>query len=165
MRSGSHPASTLRILFLLPSIVVLASLASAEARAGAPLKGVDVKLGKSPGGGAAARKTDDHGKFDFGVLAEGSYVLTIAPGAGAKANSPAEPSRRDDGPSGAAPGLCQVEVDGAAGGPILVKKGKRLGSAAGSAAKAAADEPLVVRSDGKHAIRGVVRSKSNISNN
>ena len=46
-----------------------------------------------------------------------------------------------------------------------LKKGKRLGSAAGSAAKAAADEPLVVRSDGKHAIRGVVRSKSNISNN
>jgi hypothetical protein len=49
--------------------------------AGAPLKGVDVKLGKNPGGGCAARTTDAGGKADFGVWPKGNYTLEFAPGA------------------------------------------------------------------------------------
>jgi hypothetical protein len=66
--------------------IPLAALAAAvffvsqqTAFAGAPLKGVDVKLGKNPGGGAAARVvTDASGKADFGVLPKGQrYTVTF----------------------------------------------------------------------------------------
>jgi hypothetical protein len=51
------------------------------AYAGAPLKGIDVKLGKNPGGGAAARLTDASGTADFGVVPKGDYTLSVSPGA------------------------------------------------------------------------------------
>ena len=47
--------------------------------AGAPLKGVDVKLGKNPGGSPAKRTTDADGKIDWGNLAAGSYSVEIVP--------------------------------------------------------------------------------------
>jgi hypothetical protein len=50
-----------------------------SAFAGAPLKGIDVKLGKNPGGGCAARTTDAGGKADFGVWPKGNYTLAFAP--------------------------------------------------------------------------------------
>ena len=46
-----------------------------EATTVAPLSGVDVKLGKNPGGILATRTTDSNGKIDWGVLAKGSYYL------------------------------------------------------------------------------------------
>lgn len=46
--------------------------------AGAPLKGVDVKLGKNPGGTVASRVSGDAGDVNFGVLPKGSYTLTIS---------------------------------------------------------------------------------------
>jgi hypothetical protein len=49
--------------------------------AGAPLKGIDVKLGKNPGGGCAARTTDAGGKADFGVWPKGNYTLEFSPAA------------------------------------------------------------------------------------
>ncbi|MDT4968234.1 MAG: Carboxypeptidase regulatory-like domain [Acidobacteriota bacterium] len=47
---------------------------------GAPLKGVDIKLGKNPGGNAAARpvKTDANGSFTFPDVPAGSYDLTLS---------------------------------------------------------------------------------------
>ena len=45
--------------------------------AGAPLKGVDVKLGKNPGGGCAARTTGSDGTADFGVWPKGNYTLSF----------------------------------------------------------------------------------------
>jgi hypothetical protein len=53
-------------------------LAATPALAGAPLKGVDVKLGKNPGGSAAARTTNASGKADFGILVAGEYYVIIA---------------------------------------------------------------------------------------
>ncbi len=45
---------------------------------GAPLKGVDVKLGKNPGGTAAARTTTDaNGNFSFSNLPLGSYRIFV----------------------------------------------------------------------------------------
>lgn len=54
------------------------------ALAGAPLKGIDVKLGKNPGGGCAARTTDANGQADFGVWPKGDYTLEFTAAAGYK---------------------------------------------------------------------------------
>lgn len=53
-------------------------LAGQAAVAGAPLKGVDVKLGKNPGGGIVARTTTDaNGGFVFDNLPAGDYQIQI----------------------------------------------------------------------------------------
>jgi len=66
------------------TFILLAQLAFA----GSPLKGVDVKLGKNPGGGCAARTTDAGGKADFGVWPKGNYTLEFAPAASAPISEP-----------------------------------------------------------------------------
>jgi len=62
--------------------IVAASLAFAFAQAafaGAPLKGVGVSLGKSPGGGCANRTTGSDGTADFGVWPKGNYTIVFDP--------------------------------------------------------------------------------------
>jgi SdrD B-like protein len=54
----------------------------ANTTTGAPLKGVDVKLGRNPGGNAAARTTDANGKIEWDNLTAGSYSLEIVPPSG-----------------------------------------------------------------------------------
>ena len=45
---------------------------------GAPLKGIDVKLGKNPGGGCAARTTtDNQGSYVFSNIDTGSYKIYV----------------------------------------------------------------------------------------
>lgn len=66
------------------AIVFLMAL-SQPAFAGAPLKGIDVKLGKNPGGGCAARTTDASGNVDFGVWPKGNYTVSVSP-------SPSQPN-------------------------------------------------------------------------
>src|SRR6476619_7614116 len=103
-------------------LVFLALFVVAESWAGAPLKGVDVKLGKNPGGSPAARTTNNDGTFDFGVLPKGSYFITFAQAtSGASSRS----------------SLCEIEINGAEGGPVKadwdLEKGKRSYPAGGSA--------------------------------
>jgi hypothetical protein len=62
----------LLIVFLFTVIFPLSVMA------GAPLKGVDVKLGRNPGGIIANRTADNQGKSDFGLLPAGSYYLEFA---------------------------------------------------------------------------------------
>lgn len=60
--------------------LVAVLLASAQlVFAGSPLKGIDVKLGKRPGGGCSARVTDASGKANFGVWPKGNYTISIDP--------------------------------------------------------------------------------------
>ena len=60
------------------SFAAVVTLSASYALAGAPLKGVDVKLGRNPGGTPAARTTTDaNGAFSFGVLPAGSYTLAL----------------------------------------------------------------------------------------
>ena len=107
--------------------------------AGVPLKGVDVKLGKNPGGGAAARTTDQFGGFNFGVLPKGSYKITLVFPAGA---------------SKAKDLTAEVIVKGAVGGAVDMKV-----AAPGSAARNSGHaSELVFVSDGIHPITGVVES-------
>lgn len=88
------------------------------ALAGAPLKGIDVKLGKNPGGGCAARTTDSAGKADFGVWPKGSYTLSFEPAG--KSLSSGHASERAQSATPAAPVAVKLHIviQGAAGGKI-----------------------------------------------
>jgi hypothetical protein len=72
----------MRAARLLAVAACLCLVTFQSAFAGAPLKGVDVKLGKNPGGGAAARMTDSNGNVDFGVWPKGDYTLSLSPAPG-----------------------------------------------------------------------------------
>jgi hypothetical protein len=145
-----------------PSIFVLALTAiisfAAAAHGGAPLKGVDVKLGKSPGGGASARTTNADGKIDLGVLPAGSYYLIVDAPKGADVTK--EPD-------------AQIEIHGAKGGTIKKRwsytQKKAFDVTADATARTGGEEKILFTADGSHpvdiAATAVVRAKSNISNN
>ena len=77
-----------------------------SALAGAPLKGIDVKLGKNPGGGCAARTSDAGGSANFGVWPKGNYTVTFS-AVNVAANA-----------RGAKPNNLHVEISGAVEGKI-----------------------------------------------
>jgi hypothetical protein len=98
------------------TFILLAQIAFA----GAPLKGIDVKLGKNPGGGCAARTTDAGGKADFGVWPKGNYTLEFATADSALAAAPATsrtqaPASKLVAPS---PTKLHVVITGATGGKL-----------------------------------------------
>jgi hypothetical protein len=134
-------------------LAMLVSLIATAAWAGAPLKGVDVKLGKNPGGGAAARTTNAEGKADFGVLPAGSYYIVV------------------DGAKNLRDSDAQIEIRGASEGTVKKRWNFAQKKAFGldAIAREAGVEKILITSDGKHPIEvaatAVVRSKSNISNN
>ena len=155
-------------------VAVQVALCAGEARAGAPLKGVDVKLGRNPGGGAAARTTtDENGAFAFGVLPAGSYTLTLElPGPTAPAGAAAV--SRGSGAEGAPPQQAKVEIVVGARtvtGYWDFQRRAAFDPAQDAAAKAAPDAArITLELDGREPLRGrcetaVVKSKSNITNN
>jgi len=153
------------------AVVTLLALLVPEARAGAPLKGVDVKLGKNPGGGAAARTTDADGKFDFGVLAAGEYYLTVdfEQPAGVQLITPS--GRHMETIPAQPPVLtCVIEIKGAVNGTIKdgwdFQKKRLFDPDKETAARTMGTEMIIVRSDGKQRLYGtVVKAKPNITNN
>jgi len=134
-------------------LAMLVSLIAMAAWAGAPLKGVDVKLGKNPGGGAAARTTNADGKANFGVLPAGSYYIVI------------------DGAKNVRDSDAQIEIRGATGGTVKKRWNFAQKKAFGfdATAREAGTDKIIITSDGKHPIEvaatAVVKSKSNIANN
>jgi hypothetical protein len=145
-----------------------------EVVAGAPLKGVDVKLGKNPGGSPAARTTtDSKGKFNLGVVPAGSYILTLDLPEEPKATGDSS-SAKEKGPSAVNVKLARIGIDGAVGGPINrgwdPKSKKPFDQAPQSTAKTTDQEKIILESDGKTPLTGIVETaivkpKSNITNN
>ncbi len=146
-----------------------------EAVAGAPLKGVDVKLGKNPGGSPAARTTTDaNGKFNFGVAPAGSYILTLDLPDEAKNPGTSGAATKEKGPSAVNVKLARVMIEGAGGRKTEVVwdfRTKRQYQTLSNASAKSTDAPdIIVESNGKGPLTGIVqttivRSKSNISNN
>jgi hypothetical protein len=101
----------LRLIF----VAVLCVLFVQSALAGAPLKGIDVKLGKNPGGGCAARTTDNSGKANFGVWPKGNYTLSFASAVSPKAGSPSASAAKTAAPVAS---KLHVMIQGATGGKI-----------------------------------------------
>lgn len=58
-------------------VCVACVLAVQSAFAGSPLKGIDVKLGRNPGGGCSARTSDANGNVNFGVWPKGNYTVAL----------------------------------------------------------------------------------------
>lgn len=91
-----------------------------SALAGAPLKGIDVKLGKNPGGGCAARTTNDAGQAGFGLWPKGNYTLSFAPGASSKAGAQTANRAQNAAPKHVTPVSLSMHIviQGATGGRI-----------------------------------------------
>ena len=144
------------------AVVALFALGLQCAIAGAPLKGVDVKLGKNPGGSPAARTTTDvSGAFSFPEMPAGSYVLTFDLPASAAAAEPKGMS---------AVNLKQARIAVKFGGMVADAYWdfERKGAVDATGRQTATG--IVVDLDKPGKITGaveatVVKSKSNISNN
>ena len=105
--------TTLRLIIAAAFCVLFVQ----SALAGAPLKGIDVKLGKNPGGGCAARTTDGAGKANFGVWPKGNYTLSFAPGALPNAAGQTANRAQNAAPKPTASKI-QIVIQGATGGKI-----------------------------------------------
>jgi hypothetical protein len=133
-------------------LAMFVSLITATAWAGAPLKGIDVKLGKNPGGSPAARTTNAEGKVDFGVLPAGSYYIVVGDGKNLHEQ------------------LVELEIRGPKEGIVRKRWNFAQKKAFGldPVVREAGVDTIVFNSDGKHPIEvaaTTVRSKSNIRNN
>jgi hypothetical protein len=139
------------------------------AYAGAPLKGVDVKLGRNPGGGASARTTDAGGKINFGVLPRGSYTLELVtpmptpPAPGARVEPPMQTALVEIEGIGATP--YKVEWNFMMRRPSPVQPPEATPVATARQAGPPPDK-IFFDSDGSHPVMvTIIKSKSNISNN
>lgn len=167
------PLLSLSALLLAALCLLSVSSAAQEPAAqnlGAPLKGVDVKLGRNPGGLMASRTTDQHGKFDFGVLPAGSYYLIVSLPKKTNNASDASTAARESNPSLADTKTCLIIINGATAGTINMgwdfERSRTFDPAAQSAARATDQERIAVVTDGTHPLNGtIVKSKSNITNN
>ena len=156
LRTYSFHMPSKRRVAALALLVLAATLLYAET-AGAPLKGVDVKLGRNPGGLAARTyTTDDNGTINLGTLERGSYYIVFA--------SDAKPSDVV---------MVDVKITGASSttyrynrktASVVLRKDKRPEPSTGR--KSSEPEKMTFESDGTSAMKvQIVKSKSNITNN
>ena len=107
-------ASVLAMLCLLPTVTFAQKTPNTVS--GAPLKGVDVKLGRNPGGNAAARTltTDSNGEIVVSDLEPGSYYVIVLGPSKPKANA----ERTDQAVDAIPADNYLVEIAGLVGGPV-----------------------------------------------
>jgi hypothetical protein len=181
--------STFALMMLCMLSAVVNAQKGPQGTTGAPLKSVDVKLGKNPGGNPAARTTtDEKGNFTFPVVPKGEYTLTV--------NLPEDPKNTaksrsgilidiDDEPTkrggynnpGVIPGpvkFCYIILNLPGGKKVEMgydlTKNKAFEPASDSTKQSMSNTPklqdFIVVSDGVYQVTGsVVKSKSNITNN
>ena len=152
---------------------------------GAPLKGVDVKLGRNPGGqarlaagqngdGVMVRTTDEDGKANFGVLPAGQYVLVLS--------FPEKKSDRQSKQAGA-PGqrlgalgsdfgtfkAAQISLTGAVGGKVDTIWSFEMNKAVDADATRRAGKPtykdITLEADGKSVVEVTVSKQASIIHN
>ena len=173
-RNGVPPCVVSMLAFLTLCLFSGIALAqkSPQATTGAPLKGVDVKLGRNPGGGAVARATTDgEGKFNLGVVEKGSYTLTLSLPEEPRTTGDSLATAKAQTPSTKDVKSALISIQGAEGGPIQAGWSFETRSAFSPAASASVravpgQDKIILISDGVHPIQGtVVKSKSNIANN
>ena len=149
-------------------VAVCSLFVAGIAWAGAPLKGVDVKLGRNPGGSPQSRTTDAGGKINFGVLPRGSYTLELV----TPLPAPPAPGARMEPPMQTA----FVEIEGIGAAPYKVEWNFMMRrpspvqppDATARAAQQTGPPPDKIHfdSDGAHPVTvTIIRSKSNITNN
>jgi Carboxypeptidase regulatory-like domain len=166
-------ALQLSIVSVLIIVSWLSSTSNAQkgeqSTTGAPLKGVDVKLGKNPGGSPAARTTTDQdGKFTFAVVPAGEYILTLELKKGSSNIAVGGTTTATD-----AIRFCLITLNLPEGKKLEksydLDRNKAFDPAVGpnqSTSKTTKAQDLIVVSDGAHPLNGtIVKSKSNISNN
>jgi len=146
-----------------------------DALGGAPLKGVDVKLGRNPGGGAAARTTtDEEGAFTFGNVPAGSYTLTFELPAASGAAAGSVSALGGKASPGERAGAAKIEI--VVGGKATIgywdfERHAAFDPAEDATARgSAAAARFTVELNGHMPLTGicetaVVKAKSNISNN
>jgi SdrD B-like domain len=170
--SKRNPVSvTVLSAFALATLCLLSAVITAQKGlntvSGAPLGGIDIKLGRNPGGNAAARTetTDEKGQLTFVGLTPGNYSVTIV--------GPSQQQQAANRGAVAADNY-EVEIVGAVGGTITrdwnVKERKFATSNATARATTAPRYEDTINFE----IGGgpptpkctiIVKSKSNISNN
>ena len=172
LRAFILSASALAILCLLAPHIMAQKTPNTVS--GAPLKGVDVKLGKNPGGSAAARTftTDGNGKIVVSDLEPGSYYLMVV--------GPSKPKTKAnqtaDGGDAIAADHYLVEITGLVGGPLTREwngKEKKFVTVQPKATTRATPAAPSYEEKFNFEVGGsptpllifVTRSKSNISNN
>jgi len=168
VRSSALPLLALATVFLLSANV--AAQKGPQSRTGAPLKGVDVKLGRPPGGSPAARTTTDgEGKFTFPVVPAGEYILTLE----LKKPAPNAQAERSVSASNGPEKFCYITLTLPGGEKIErgydLSENKSFDPASDPTKQSASKaklETFIVKSDGVNPLNGtIVKSKSNISNN
>ena len=133
---------------------------------GAPLKGVDVKLGRNPGGGAAARATTNaKGEFNFGVQPAGKYDIIVSPPPDLAGVQGGAPDQRTSNLNLSKSNINRlaIVIDGVKGGPI--KKDLDLKPSEGDASQRAGkpkyqDISITIETDGKSEVRGTVAARA-----
>lgn len=161
-------------VFALATICLFSAVVDAQkgpqATTGAPLKGVDVKLGKNPGGSPAARTTTDgDGNFTFPVVPAGEYILTVE----LNKETPNAQAARGSSMTEAAVNICYLTLNLPRGEKVEkgydLRQNKAFDQSIDLTKQSTSKikfETLIVRSDGVTPLNGtIVKSKSNISNN
>lgn len=162
--------SALAVTMLCLSSSVANAQKGTQSTTGAPLKGVDVKLGKNPGGKAAARTTTDaDGNFTFPVVPAGEYTLTVE----LKKETTETQSARGSATATDAVKFCYLTLNLPGGEKVEkgydLKENKAFDPAIDPAKQSTSKRqyaPLIIRSDGVTPLNGtIIKSKSNIANN